>query len=212
MAGGLRERKKQQTRQRIYDVATGLFVDRGFDRVTIAEVAAAAEVSVNTLYNYFPAKEDLVLPPDRASAERLAEIVRERAAGVSAARAVLDRLREEVRRRDRMVGLAEGFGRVFGMMRSAPTLTARLIDLGRQMEDALAAALAEETRAAPGELLPRVVAGQLGWVHSTLLAEIGVRTAAGEHPDTIAEAALALLDAIEDVLSERVLGYAVREE
>ncbi|BBJ40169.1 hypothetical protein SSPO_028870 [Streptomyces antimycoticus] len=48
-------------------MATGLFLERGFDRVTVAEVAAAAEVSVNTVYNYFPAKEDLVLPPDQAS-------------------------------------------------------------------------------------------------------------------------------------------------
>ena len=49
---------------------------RGFDNVTIAEVAAAAEVSVNTVYNYFQAKEDLVLPPEEASPQRLADIVR----------------------------------------------------------------------------------------------------------------------------------------
>ncbi|MFD0475223.1 MerR family transcriptional regulator [Nonomuraea thailandensis] len=79
MTEGLRERKKRQTRQRISEVAIGLFVERGFDDVTIAEVAAAAEVSVNTVYNYFPAKEDLVLPPEEASPQRLAGIVRERA-------------------------------------------------------------------------------------------------------------------------------------
>ena len=52
MAEGLRERKKRQTRQHISDMATGLFLERGFDAVTIAEIAGAADVSVNTVYNY----------------------------------------------------------------------------------------------------------------------------------------------------------------
>ncbi len=90
---GLRERKKVQTRQHIAECAMRLFVARGFDHVTIAEVVAAAEVSVNTVYNYFQVKEDLVLPPDQASPQRLATMVRDRPPGTAAARAVLDRLR-----------------------------------------------------------------------------------------------------------------------
>ncbi|MGW5936827.1 TetR/AcrR family transcriptional regulator [Streptomyces celluloflavus] len=211
MSEGLRERKKRQTRQRISEAALGLFVARGFDRVTIAEVAAAAEVSVNTLYNYFEAKEDLVLPPDEASPQRLADIVRARQPGESAARAVLGRLRDELRRHDRKVGLTAGFGPVFAMMRAAPTLTARLEDLGRQMTDALAAVLAEETGAAPGDRTPSVIAGQIGWFHSLVYGEIGRRIEAGEQPATIAEALLELLDVVEETLSERALGYATRE-
>ncbi|MFC9238301.1 TetR/AcrR family transcriptional regulator [Streptomyces decoyicus] len=211
MTEGLRERKKRQTRQRISEVALGLFVERGFDHVTIAEVAAAAEVSVNTLYNYYEAKEDLVLPPDQASPQRLADIVRARQPGESAARAVLDRLRGELRRRDRSVGLTEGFGRVFDMMRAAPTLTARLEDLGRQMTDALATVLAEETGAAPDDQLPRLVASQIGWFHSLVYAEIGRRIVGGEKPDAIAEAVLQLLGLVEELLSEQALTYAVRE-
>ncbi|MFF2922876.1 TetR/AcrR family transcriptional regulator [Streptomyces celluloflavus] len=207
----MRERKKRQTRQRIAEAALGLFVARGFDRVTIAEVAAAAEVSVNTLYNYFEAKEDLVLPPDEASPQRLADIVRARQPGESAARAVLGRLRDELRRHDRKVGLTAGFGPVFAMMRAAPTLTARLEDLGRQMTDALAAVLAEETGAAPGDRTPYVIAGQIGWFHSLVYGEIGRRIEAGEQPATIAEALLELLDVVEETLSERALGYATRE-
>ncbi|MEV4187853.1 TetR/AcrR family transcriptional regulator [Streptosporangium canum] len=212
MTEGLRERKKRQTRQRISRVATGLFVERGFEHVTIAEVAAAAEVSVNTVYNYFATKEDLVLPPEEASPQRLADIVRGRSPGEPAVRAVLARLRDEVRRRDRKVGLTEGFGRVLEMMQAAPTLTARLGDLGGQMTDALADALAEETGAAPDDPLPRVVAWQLGCVHSLVYTEIGRRTAAGESPDVIAEAVLRLLDAVESLLGERVLTYAVRKD
>ncbi|GAA3099553.1 TetR/AcrR family transcriptional regulator [Streptosporangium carneum] len=212
MTEGLRERKKRRTRQRISEVATGLFVDRGFEHVTIAEVAAAAEVSVNTVYNYFETKEDLVLPPDEASPRRLADIVRDRPPGESAAGAVLTRLRDEVRRRDRVLGLTEGFGRVLEMMLAAPTLTARLGDLGRQMTDALADALAEETGASPDDPLPRVVAWHLGCLHSLVYTEIGGRTAAGESPDTIAEAVLDLLDAAESLLGERALTYAVRKD
>ncbi|MGW5116221.1 TetR/AcrR family transcriptional regulator [Streptomyces noursei] len=210
MTEGLRERKKRQTRQRISEVALGLFVARGFDKVTIAEVAAAADVSVNTLYNYFAAKEDLVLPPDEASPQRLADIVRDRQPGESAARAVLDRLRDELRRRDRKVGLTAGFGPVFEMMRSAPTLTARLEDLGRQMTDALVTVLTEETGAAPGDQTPRVVASQIGWFHSLVYGEIGRRIVAGERPATIAAALLELLDVVEETLGDRALNYAIR--
>ncbi|WP_433345980.1 TetR/AcrR family transcriptional regulator [Microtetraspora malaysiensis] len=211
MREGLRERKKRQTRQRISEVAIGLFVERGFDRVTIAEVAAAADVSVNTVYNYFESKEDLVLPPEEASPQRLADIVRERPPGGSAAGAVLARLRQEIRDRERRVGLSAGFGRVLQMMRATPTLTARLEDLGRQMTDALAVVLAEETGAAEGDPLPRLVAWHIGCLHALVYAEIGRRTTAGESPDAIAAAVLELLDVAEDLLGERVLTYAVRK-
>jgi AcrR family transcriptional regulator len=55
----LRERKKAETRQRIADVATLMFVERGFDNVTVSEVAEAADVSKVTVFNYFPRKEDI---------------------------------------------------------------------------------------------------------------------------------------------------------
>ncbi|UNS95642.1 TetR/AcrR family transcriptional regulator [Streptomyces tubbatahanensis] len=210
MSEGLRERKKRQTRRRIREVAMRQFVERGFDKVTIAEVAAEAEVSVNTLYNYFEAKEDLVLPPDEASPLRLAEIVRERPTGASPARAVLTRLREEVRGRERQLGLTDGFGQVFEMMRAAPTLTARLEDLGHEMTEALAAQLAAETGTDRDDPTLCAAAGQIGWFHSLVFAEIGRRLVAGRTPDEIATDVLQLLDAVEELLGERAFTYAVR--
>ena len=60
MTSGLRERKKQRTREQIAEAARELFTEHGFDRVTVAQVARAADVSEQTVFNYFPTKEDLV--------------------------------------------------------------------------------------------------------------------------------------------------------
>ncbi|MFD1939224.1 TetR/AcrR family transcriptional regulator [Nonomuraea mangrovi] len=205
----LRERKKLETKRHIAEVALRLFVERGFDQVTIAEVAAAADVSVNTVYNYFKVKEDLVIPP--VSRDRLAAIVRGRPAGSSAAGAILATLRDELRRRDRSIGLTEGFGRFVEMARAAPTLSARLAGLAEQMVDELARVLAEEGGAEPGDPTPSLVAEQLGWVHAHVLREIGRRTAEGQDPSAIATATLERLDTIESLLGARVLTYATRD-
>jgi AcrR family transcriptional regulator len=68
---GLRERKKAETRQAISDVATRLFEARGFEPVTVAEIAAAANVSAKTVFNYFPAKEDLFFDAEDAVRDTL---------------------------------------------------------------------------------------------------------------------------------------------
>src|SRR5689334_14875180 len=77
---GLRERKRQRMFQAVSDVAVRLFIERGFDAVSVAEIAAAAEISKPTLFRYFPAKEDLVL-------HRLADHEQEAARVVTAAHA-----------------------------------------------------------------------------------------------------------------------------
>lgn len=210
LAVGLRDEKRRQTRRHIAEVATGLFLEHGFGRVTIAEVARTAEVSVNTVYTYFPSKEDLVFYPEEASAQRMVQMVRDREPGQSAAEAVLGALRGELRHGDRMVGLTQGFGRFLQMVWEEPTLAARLDSIAREMVQALAETLAAETSAAPGDPLPRLVAAQLGWAQDQLFREIGERTRAGHSPGVVAEAALALLDCVESILSDRVLRYALR--
>jgi uncharacterized membrane protein len=128
----------------------------------------------------------------------------------AAAAAVLAALRGELRQGDRMIGLTQGFGRFLEMARAEPTLAVRLDAIAREMVDALAAVLAQETAAAPTDPTPRLVAAQLGWVQAELFGEIGRRSRDGQDPGTIAEAALALLDTLESLLSARVLGYATR--
>jgi AcrR family transcriptional regulator len=70
-AEGLRERKKAQTRQRLSDTATRMFMDRGFDAVKVTEIAAACQVSEKTVYNYFPTKESLILDRWDSTAQAL---------------------------------------------------------------------------------------------------------------------------------------------
>src|SRR5213078_4246611 len=89
---GLRERKKQQTRQQIYEAARKLFETRGFDRVSVAEIARAADVSEVTVFNYFPTKEDLFYGGMEFFEEELIESVRSRPKGDSAVKAFRRRL------------------------------------------------------------------------------------------------------------------------
>jgi AcrR family transcriptional regulator len=80
---GLRERKKQRTRQLIADTARRLFAERGFEQVTVAEIAREAEVAQATVFNYFPTKEDLFYSRLEAFEEELLAAIRERAPGQS---------------------------------------------------------------------------------------------------------------------------------
>ncbi|MEV5144546.1 TetR/AcrR family transcriptional regulator [Streptomyces sp. NPDC052727] len=212
MAEGLRERKKRQTRQYISDVATGLFLERGFEAVTVAEIAEAANVSVNTVYNYFPAKEDLFFDRSAGVAERLARWVRGRDAGESAARAVLRELRGEVEAVSPRVGLMEGYDRFVRVIHEAPPLRSRLWSLQQEIHDSLEAALREETGATADDPLPDLMAGQICWIHQSVFATIGRAMLAGRRPAEVSREVLVLLDDIEDLLSEKVLGYAVRGE
>ena len=84
MAEGLRERKKQQMRQQIAEIARRRFAEDGFERVTVAEIAREAEVSEKTVFNYFPTKEDLVYWQLESFEQALLGTVRDRAAGESA--------------------------------------------------------------------------------------------------------------------------------
>src|SRR4051812_43244994 len=80
---GLRERKKHRTRELLAETAWRLSAERGFDQVTVAEIASAAEVSEATVFNYFPTKEDLVFHRMERFEQELLTAIRERASGES---------------------------------------------------------------------------------------------------------------------------------
>src|SRR5690349_19924979 len=87
---GLRECKKARTRQLIADTAARLFAERGYERVAVSDVAREAEVAEQTLYNYFPTKEQLVTDRDEQIHDRMSDLVRSRPPGVTPAAAVRD--------------------------------------------------------------------------------------------------------------------------
>src|SRR6201996_429299 len=89
MAGpGLRDLKKARTRRLIAETAARLFAERGYERVTVSEVARAAEVAEQTLYNYFPTKEQLVTDREQQIQDRLCDLIRSRPPGVPPAAAI----------------------------------------------------------------------------------------------------------------------------
>ncbi|GAA2708101.1 MULTISPECIES: TetR family transcriptional regulator [Streptomyces] len=167
---GLRESKKQETRQLISDVATGLFLAQGFERTTIAEIAAAARVAKKTVTNYFPRKEDLALDHQDAFIASLAGTVTGRRAGESALAALRRAFADAAAVADPVAGFSgPDFAR---MIADSPTLTARLRDLHDLREAALADALADATGAPRGDITPRTAAALLGAVHRTLFQRI----------------------------------------
>ncbi len=210
MAEGLRERKKRQTRQYISDVATGLFLERGFEAVTVAEVADAANVSVNTVYNYFPAKEDLFLDRSKGVIDRLSRWVRGRRDGESAAGAVLRELRDEVESVSPRVGLMDGYATFMKVIQDSPALRSRMWAIGQEVLLNLEHTLREETGSADDDMTPTLMAGQINWLHGTVLAAIGGSMVAGGKPSEVSRDMLLLLDEMEELLSEKVLNYAVR--
>jgi AcrR family transcriptional regulator len=142
---GLRELKKRETRMRISNIATGMFLERGFEAVTVTEVAAAAGVSEKTVYNYFPTKESLVLDQTEGQIERLVAAVRDRGKGVTPTAALVGALKEDSRRFYEMVADdLPRIGEFSRMVRGTPALRAAWSEHRHQMVAALAQVLAEE--------------------------------------------------------------------
>ncbi|MEW2455447.1 TetR/AcrR family transcriptional regulator [Streptomyces albus] len=207
---GRRERKKRETRQRISDIATGLFLARGFDAVTIAEIAEAADVSVNTVYNYFPAKEDLFFDREEEMVDRTAALVRDRAPGQSAADAVLGRLRQDIAERNLYAGIREGFGDFMRVVRESPALVARLMVLHHRIADRLRETLVAETGSAPDDPMPELVAYELVNLVNLVTRRATLSVTDGASPEQAARAALAKLDAYESLVTDELLNYATR--
>ncbi|MGP3770142.1 TetR/AcrR family transcriptional regulator [Streptomyces sp. SDT5-1] len=203
---GLRESKKQETRQLISDVATGLFLAQGFERTTIAEIASAARVAKKTVTNYFPRKEDLALDHQDAFVATLADTVARRRSGESALSALRHAFTEAAAKADPVAGFSgPDFAR---MVADSPTLTARLRDLHDLREAALADALADATGARRGDITPRTAAALLGAVHRTLFQRIQELTLTGEDNARISATVSAEADSAFDLLAPSLADYA----
>jgi AcrR family transcriptional regulator len=185
---GLRERKKEATRRLIAETARRLFAERGFDAVTVAEVARAADVAEKTVFNYFPTKEDLFYSNMEAFEERLLATIRERPAGET----VLAAFRRFFLAPDGILALGEDADAtarlqdVTRVITASPALLARERQVHARYTDALAALLAEETAQEPGAVEPWVAAHALLGVHRALIEHVRRRVLAGADASAIA--------------------------
>ena len=152
---GLRERKKQRTREAIIDAALRLFSERGFDHTTVADIAAAADIAPRTFFGYFPSKEDVVFHDfDETFAS-----LRQRLAGREPGETAIDAMRgwiagllaEEKFDDPRELCQRE-------LVRSTPALEEHNRTLMARFEEALGEAVAQDLGADQGPLRPRMVA------------------------------------------------------
>jgi AcrR family transcriptional regulator len=178
---GLRERKKQQTRELIAESARRLFAERGFEAVTVADVARAADVSAQTVFNYFPTKEDLVYWRLGTFEEELLKAVRDRPRGEAAVAAFKRFLLSQ----QGLLGKHDPEARAeltafTQMISSSPALQAREAQILAGYSSALAALLRDETGAAPDDLEPQVAADAMIGVHRALIAYTRARILAGD--------------------------------
>jgi AcrR family transcriptional regulator len=206
MATGLRERRKLQTRQVISDIATAMFMERGFDDVTISQVAEAAGVAKMTVTNYFPRKEDLVFDRAEAIIRDLADAVTARAPGESLLGAIRRDYAEKLARQDPTLGLSSpAFA---GMVRRSPVLAGRGLEMLYLRERALGDAIAAEAGRDGPEC--RTVAAVLGSVHRVLYAEAEERSLAGQPREAICAALEAAAARSFDLLEPSLGGYGMR--
>jgi AcrR family transcriptional regulator len=212
MTTGLRERKKQQTRELIAETARRLFAERGFERVSVAEIARVADVSEKTVFNYFPTKEDLVYWRLESFEQELLDTLRERAAGES----ILDALGRFVRKPRGMLGRhdAETQERLAGVSRmiaSSPALLAREQQIFAGYTRSLAALIAEETGASPDDIEPWVAANAMMGVHRRLVDFARERIVAGARQARLAREVLEQADQALTLLERGFGGYAIKE-
>lgn len=208
---GLRERKKRQMRETIADMALGLFIERGFDAVTVAEIAQAAEVAVKTVFNYFPTKEDLFFDRQAEVEDAWSRVIRERASGESVVAALRRDFLNKLARRDPSSGLNDDLVAFMRLVQSSPSLQVREREIGERSRDALARTLVAETGAASGDLMPHVVASLVEALYRTLYAEIRRRLLAGERADAIYPEVLAAANRAFDLLETGVGSYGMRQ-
>jgi AcrR family transcriptional regulator len=206
---GLRERKKQETRQRIAETARRLFAERGFERVSVAEVARAADVSQQTVFNYFPTKEDLVFWRLGSFEEELLATIRDRDEGepilaafgrfVLAQRGLLGQVDPEARER---------LAAVTRTIVESPALLAREQQIFARYTESLATLIADEQGADAADIRPWVAANALMGTHRALVHHARGRVVDGATPATLAREVRERGEQAVALLSEGLGAYA----
>jgi AcrR family transcriptional regulator len=192
---GLRERKRQRTHDAVSSAAIALFLEHGFDQVSVADIAAAAEISKPTLFRYFRSKEDLAVHRFADHEGEAARVVRQRPAHQTALGALREHFLDGLARRDPVTGLNDHpeVLAFHNLIFSTPSLSGRVNEYIERDEEALADALMQ-TAQTPDRLTARLAAGQIIAVQRILARENWRRLAGGETADALFDAAKAAAD------------------
>lgn len=208
---GLRQQQKEETRARIAAAAMALFAERGFEQVSVAEVAAAAGVTEKTVFNHFATKEDLVYSEDHVFETALLDAVRSRATGIS----VLEALSAFL-----LQAYSGGFPRRPAIQRravtmatlvaSSPALRAREREILARYAGRLRDQLAVELGAQAGDLRPAVAANAMIGVHQAVIA--GYRQGLLDHEPAAALSRRmhAAAEGAFDLLADGLAGFAAQ--
>lgn len=169
---GLRETKKLQTREAIAAAGMRLFVTRGFDHVTVGEIARAAGVSEKTVFNYFPTKEDIFFDEVPARLQALAETVCKCRPSNSLVAAIHDLQAAECKRL-----ASPGFVHFARVIEDSPALQAKEVEVMAQFTDGLAATIRDELGVHPSDA--QMAANLLMSVHWQLFRNARTHALAG---------------------------------
>jgi AcrR family transcriptional regulator len=165
---GVRQRRRQETRAKIVDAAAELFAERGFDTVSVMEIARRAGVVEKTVFNHFPVKEGLVFDADPPMRAALLDAVRRRPAGESVSAAAGSFVVAAVS----LLGSPEaatGVARMARVIRGSRTLQVREREILGDLTNALAGLIAEETGARPDQVEPWLAAHAVLGLYACLL-------------------------------------------
>jgi AcrR family transcriptional regulator len=196
---GRRERKKRAARETIAATARRLFAERGFDAVTVAEIATVADVSEKTVFNHFPTKEDLAFAGREEGLAQFVAAIAERPPGHS----ILDVFRTMTHTvLDVFVaGGDEDLLAVAKILRGSPALQERLTVGWESGAATITAAIAETSGAADADLVPAIVARTLWWTHRTIFVGALNGLLAEEDPQQLASRLRADADRAYDQLA-----------
>jgi AcrR family transcriptional regulator len=208
---GLRERKKQRTRELIADTARLLFAERGFEAVPVAEIAREAEVSEATVFNYFPTKEDIFYSRLEAFEQELLASIRDRGPGESVLEAFgrfVTTPRGLLAARD--PEQIEHLATITRVITDSPALLAREQQIYAKYTDALASFLATETGASAGDIEPWVVARALIGLHQAAVDYSRRQILAGTRNPILARRVRRQIQLALDLLAVGLDQYGVR--
>ncbi|HEY4212627.1 MAG TPA: helix-turn-helix domain-containing protein [Steroidobacteraceae bacterium] len=169
----LRSRKKQRTRQEIADAALRLFAEKGFDAVTVADIARAAAVSEQTVYNYFKTKESLVFDEDEAFEARFVAMVRDRPQMSSLLEAVRTQAREFLDSLSRRPAEPHRRGSMPYLIATSAPLRRHWLAVNERHAHAVARALVADSGGVLSLPEAKILAAALVSVFAVILDELG---------------------------------------